>query len=130
MLQIVCGNAGAVLGQVEDYELTQLPALNAAVVVTTIEGSRRVWLVMDNGEKSLALEEITGTIARAAGRGAGSDIDGLDLNLGKGANGQITAAIMSSRNQAEKNVQGSVDLAQLVERARDVRKSEPSRNGN
>ncbi len=129
MLHVVCGNAGTILGQVDNYDLTQLPDLQAAVVTTSVEGSRRIWLVMKNEDNSLALEEITGTIARAAGREAGADVEGLDLDFGKGATGQLTANVMSSGNSVEaSSTDGAVDFSQLVERARTIRASDASDN--
>ncbi len=125
MLQVVCGNAGTVLGQVDDYELVELPDEQAAVVTTSYEGSKRVWLVMQSGDNSLALEEITGTIARAAGVEASTNLDGVDLDFAKGATEPLNIGIASPGNLIGTVSSDGVDLSQLVDRARAVRASEP-----
>lgn len=136
VLQIVCGNAAAVLGQVDDYELVDLPALDAAIVVTTLNQSRRVWLAMPDGDKALILEELTGTMARAAGRGATANIEGIDLNLDQIAAGQLAASVVSQQSGiASEAVQGSdavanVDFAKLVARARATHGEDTSGSAN
>lgn len=129
VLQVVCAKAGTVLGRVDAYQMSPLPALKAAVVVASLDRSRRVWLVTSEGERSLGVEEITGTIARAAGRGASTRLDGLELGFGDGATGQLTAGIMSVRDRKRGGAAGQVDLGQLVARMRAIRASSPSRSG-
>lgn len=121
LLYVACGAAGAVLGAADSYQLIQLPALKAAVAVTELHGSRRAWLVMRDDERSLSVEEITGTIARIAGRGASFNIDGLDLDFGPASTGQLTATIMSSKKGEAAQSAGAIDLAQLVARSRSLR---------
>lgn len=118
-LYIACGKYAVTLGSVDSYEFTQVPALRSAVVVTTLEGSRRVFLVIEHGEEGVALEEITGAIARKAGRGARSDIEDIQLNLGSAPTGLMAAAVRSPEANDAASV--TIDLATLVERARAVK---------
>lgn len=119
-LVVACGQGGVSLGPVDAYELIRLPALRAAVVVTSFDRSRRVWLITSEGGRELGLEEITGTIARAAGRGASLRLDGLELDFGDGATGQLTAGIMSVRAEGG-GASSKIDLTKLVARMRAVR---------
>lgn len=118
-LYIVCGKYAVTLGSVDSYEFTQVPALRSAVIVTTLEGSRRAFLVIEHGEEGVALEEITGAIARKAGRGARSDIDGIQLNLRSAPTGLMAAAVRSADANGADSV--TIDLSALVERSRAVR---------
>ena len=112
-LQIACGTAGLMLGRTDTHELIQLPSLDAAVVLTTRRNMRRAWLVMKDADGSLALEEITGTIARLGGRGARRDIDGLEIGFEDLNTGRLTAMV---RSQGRDGV--TLDIAGLVERSR------------
>jgi hypothetical protein len=123
-LHVVCGQAGTTLGPVDGFEIADLPALRSAVVVTTLHGSKRAWLLMQEDERLLAVEEITGTIARAMGRGPQRKIDDLDLDLGRGAAGLLTAALKPGAQRPEGSSAPSradIDLAGLVARSRQVR---------
>lgn len=123
-LHVVCGQAGTMLGPVDGFEIADLPALRSAVVVTTLYGSKRAWLLMQEDERLLAVEEITGTIARAMGRGPQRKIDDLDLDLGRGAAGLLTAALKQGVQRPEGSsapVTTEIDLAALVARSRQVR---------
>lgn len=124
-LRVACGGKGVILGQVDDYQLVQLPSLGSTVALTTLEGSRRAWLIMKDDKGDLALEEITGTIARLAGRGARRDIDGLELDFSQINTGQLTAAIRSPNGGA-----AGLDLAAMVERSRAVRNTAASGDAN
>ena len=121
MLHVSCGEAGAVLGAADDHRLYGLPALKAAVIVTVFNGERRVWLVMDGDDGTLAVEELSGTIARAAGRGASGRLDDLEFGFGSDAPGRQNAAVMSFRNRGEGGGAGEIDIGQLIARAREVR---------
>lgn len=121
-LTVACGQAGLSLGQVDAFELIQLPALRAAVVVTSFDRARRVWLVTIEGDRELGLEELTGTIARAAGRGTSMRLDGLEFDVGPGATGRLTASVMSVRNRTDGGGASSeIDLAAMVSRMRSIR---------
>ena len=115
-LQVVCGTRGVILGQVDAHELIQVPSLRAAVAVTTLGGTKRAWLIMVNDDESVALEEITGTIARLGGRGARRDITGLDIEIEGLNTGQLTALVRRQSGDAV-----SLDIAAMVARSREVR---------
>lgn len=124
VLHVVCGRAGTMLGPVDAFEMVDLPALRSAVVVSTLHGSKRVWLVMQEGDRVLAVEEITGTVARSMGRGPHRRIDDLDLDLGRGAAGLLTASLKPGTQRpggASAPTRADIDLAGLVARARQVR---------
>lgn len=123
-LYVACGKYAVTLGSVDSYELVQLPGLRSAMVVTTLEGSQRAFLVIEDGAEGVALEEITGTIARAAGRGAKSDISGIQLDLGSAATGLMSAVSSSTGATGVDSV--TIDLPALVGRSRAVRgKAQP-----
>lgn len=118
-LAVACGSQGVSLGNVDSYELVQFPALDATVIVTTLDSAQRAFLLIKNGEDSVALEEITTAIAQDAGRGALSNIAGIRLDYGNAATGLITAAINSA--SANSNPSVAIDIAAMVERSRAVR---------
>lgn len=126
-LFVACGPYGVTLGSVDDYEIIQLPALEAALVITTLDEARRVWLVTKNGESDPSLEEITGTIEFRAGRGVGSGIEGVDLDFGAAAAGLLTATTKSQGAVNGKSV--TVNLFQMVQRSRDLRNAVPTGSG-
>jgi len=126
LLLIDCGGAAAMLGQADAVDIENLPDLASAVVVASLGGTRRAWLVMREGERSLTVEEITGTIARAAGRGASARLDRLQLGYPGGEDGQTRRNVMSVRLPGAQPMQGEVDLARLVERSRAVRAAAPT----
>ena len=124
-LQVTCGTSGVILGRVDDHELVQIPSLDAAVAVTELAGTRRAWLIMHDNGSGIALEEITGTIARLAGRGASRDIKGLVIDFGDLNTGLLTAAV-----RAQGQVPVTLDLASLIERSRALRGSAAAGGAN
>ena len=70
ILYIICDGTATGLGVVHSYELTNLPDLNAAVAVTTLDGTDRAWILV-RGDGVPALEEITGSIGGISGAGVG-----------------------------------------------------------
>ncbi|QSB44353.1 hypothetical protein IDJ81_13710 [Tsuneonella flava] len=118
-LYVVCGSNAVTLGHVDSYEITQIPQLASAAIVTRLEGLVRAFLVMDNGSDGLALEEITGIITDAAGHGAQSDIVGIEANFGTSTIDVGSAAMNMTRGDAASAV--VVDLVALAERSRAVR---------
>lgn len=124
-LQVACGQAGVILGQVDSHELVLLPSLDAAVAVTELAGTRRAWLIMHEDGSSIALEEITGAIARLAGRGASRNMRGLVIDFGDLNTGLLTASV-----NAQGQVPVTLDLASLIERSRALRGSATTGNAN
>ena len=124
-LQIACGTAAVMLGRTDSHELIQLPSLNAAVALTVRQGTRRAWLVMKDPDGSLALEEITGTLARIGGRGARRDIDGMDIIFEDLNTGRLTALV---RSQGRNDV--TLDLAGMVGRSRAAREAASQARAN
>ena len=112
-LLVSCRGRAVALGRVDSYELVQLPALKSTVAVTQSEGMRRAWLIMDNGEDNLALEEITGTIARLAGRPGKRNLEGIEVDFADINRGQLTAAIRRSGGES-----AALDLGAMVARSR------------
>lgn len=115
-LQVTCGQMAVMLGRVESYEFTPLPALDAGIVVIEFGGVRRAWLITHDGGSDIALEEITGTIASLVGRGERRDITGLELDFGEPIRGRTTAVIRSKGAGS-----ASLDVSGLVKRSRALR---------
>ena len=92
--------------------------------------SRRIWLAVADDAKSLIREEITGTIAHAAGRGASGNVDGLELNFAEDRMGHAAATIEGASNSVAGGAAEEVDVSQLVERARSIRAIDRSDKSN
>ena len=122
-LQIVCAEKVVILGQADSYELIELPSLDAAVTISTFQGSQRAWLIIKEID-GLALEEITGTIARLGGRGAQRDLDGLTVEFGELNLGQVNASVRSQGRNAV-----ALDFTGMVARSRSARASAALREG-
>ncbi|PZO66890.1 MAG: hypothetical protein DI636_10530 [Pelagerythrobacter marensis] len=126
-LHVVCGGAGVLLGPVDQHTIADLPSLQSSVVVTRLNGTQRVWLLMPEDDRRIAVEEITNTIAREAGRGPRGNIDDLDVDLSQGGAGRLTAALRRSALQqgaAERRVSAAgteIDLTAMVTRSRAIR---------
>ena len=123
-LRVSCGRMAVALGRVESYQLVQLPSLRSALVVTRSTGMRRAWLVMDNGDEGIALEEITGTITKLSGRGGQRDLSDLTLEYDDINRGQLTAAIRRPNGEL-----ASLDLGAMVTRSREVAKQSKKAGG-
>lgn len=128
-LFVSCGSGGAVLGIVDNYISTFLPALKATVIVTSAEGAKRAWLVFAGVDDTVVVEEITNTLAVSVGRGPNGSIDGLDLELANGAKGRLTARLKAGAGQSQGDAAGDIDLAKMVGRARATRVKSAGNDG-
>ncbi len=118
-LSVVCGRYGVTLGSVDRYELVQFPALDAAVVVTTFEGTQRVFLLIKNPDESVALEELTSAITLELGRGVRSTIVGFRLDFENAAMGRMVATDASAEAKGAPPV--AIDIAAMIAQSRSMR---------
>lgn len=118
-LSFACGAYGVTLGSFDRYELVQFPALDAAVVITSLEGAQRVFLLIKNPDESVALEELTSAITLEMGRGVQSSIVGARLDLGSAALGRMTAADPSA--EAKGLPPATIDIAAIISHSRAMR---------
>lgn len=81
-LRASCREYGLMLGPVSEYQVIASESLEATLVDARLGGDRRVLLlsIQMDGQPPL-IEDLTGQIARAAGRGPMSAIDGVELDF-------------------------------------------------
>jgi len=117
-----CGEHALALGPVSDFKTVSNVDLGATLVDARHGGERRLLLLtIQEGGRPL-VEDLSGQIALAAGRGPMSSIADVEIDLESFAqNGD-----MDVRQQAEKQSRkiGRIDLRQQVVRERDRRMAE------
>jgi hypothetical protein len=118
-LSVACGTYGVTLGTFDRYELVQFPDFDAAVVITSLEGAQRVFLLIKNPDESVALEEVTSAITLEMGRGVQSSIVGARLDLGSATLGRMTAADPSA--EAKGLPPATIDIAAIISHSRAMR---------
>lgn len=80
-LRAVCNNRVLFLGPVTSFQAVENQALKAELIDAHFGNERRVWLLTIQNDGQTLQEDLTGQIARTAGRGPMSRIDGIDLDL-------------------------------------------------
>jgi hypothetical protein len=76
-----CRGLGLFLGQADVFEVHTYPALPATLVDVRRGGERRLLLISFPRDDAPLVEDLTGQIARLAGRSAMSAIDGVEVDL-------------------------------------------------
>lgn len=118
-LRANCRGRGLILGEASDYKVTYNEALNATLVDMRLDGERRLLLItiQDNGLP--LLEDLSGQVALAAGRGPMSELDGLEIDLSQYlTDGEIAVRPAAGGAAGEKS--GVVKIGEQIalERAR------------
>lgn len=80
-LRAGCGGHGLILGPVTSFEAIANEALQATLVDMHLGSSRRVVLLTMPADGQPLLEDLTGQLALAAGRGPMSELEGVELDL-------------------------------------------------
>jgi hypothetical protein len=121
VLQLACGGTGFLLGPASEYTVHPVPLAGATVVDQRYEDDRRVWLVTTGDDGQPHLEEISGSIAWAAGRRGSSDLTDIALDLAE----LETSGVIRLTSTAE-GLAGvaAVDVAALASRAREARSTD------
>lgn len=89
-LRASCGGRGLILGRITSFEAIPNEGLHATLVDARLGSERRVLLLSIKEDGQPLVEDLTGQVALAAGRGPMSGIDGVELDLsGFGQAGQI-----------------------------------------
>lgn len=88
----ICHERGIVLGHADSYQVIQNRRLDATIVDLIWAGRRRVLMIsFPDGEP--LLEDLSGTLAKAAGRGPMSSLDGVAVSFDSFAeDGKVQAA--------------------------------------
>lgn len=90
VLLLQCGDVGINLGEAESYRLFRNPPDGLMLVELERAGHLYVYLLADDPDNGVVVENVTGSLAREAGRTATSRIDNLVLDYSQvPANGQI-----------------------------------------
>ncbi len=119
-LVATCGKQSFPLGPIDSFRVVDLPHLGSSLVVTSKDGERRIWLLIGLDAGVFVREDISGVVARSAGRGASRNLKGLEIEIdGKGAEGELRALVGAGARSGSSG-QGGVDLRDIVARARAV----------
>jgi hypothetical protein len=105
------------LGPATAFEAIPNEALQATLVDIRLGAERRVLLVSIQPDGTPLLEDLTGQLARAAGRGPMSALDGVRLDLNRfRRDGQIgVVGLLEDRGAAKADV---VNVGQQITQAR------------
>lgn len=100
-----CSGAGVVLGEADSYRVHYNPA-SGALVVSIERGERtRIMLLQRDADGQLAIEDITGDLAVAAGRGPTSGLRGASIDFaGFARDGVIAVADEGQASEARVNL--------------------------
>ena len=80
-LRANCRGQGFLMGRATGFETVENESLNATLVDIRLGSSRRVLMLSIQPDGTGLVEDLTGQIALAAGRGPMSEIDGIELDL-------------------------------------------------
>jgi len=80
-LHAICGDRGLVLGPVSEFSVLANDNLNTMLVDVQYQGDRRILLLSIGKDGLPMVENLTGQIARAAGKGPMSAIDDVTVDL-------------------------------------------------
>lgn len=92
----VCGKRAITLGHVDNFDVQRHGPSGAIVVTIETTGERRVLLVRPDGPKGALLEDLTGDIAKAAGRASDLGLEGLEVDLAGLTPLQATTPLLKS----------------------------------
>lgn len=112
-----CDGYGFSLGRADSYRSKTSRALQALAVVTQLGNEQRVWLISRRDGTSPLLEEITGSLARSAGRGEVFGLDGIEVDLTGFEKGSVVAVHPTGRGRPAEAGQLNVGDGLAVERA-------------
>jgi hypothetical protein len=96
-VRAACGGHGIVLGAATGYEAITSEDLQATLVDLRLGSLRRVVLLTLQSDGQPLLEDLTGQLALAAGRGPMSDLEGVELDLGQ----FVRSGVIGVRGQAQ-----------------------------
>jgi hypothetical protein len=108
-----CSGEGFLLGSADSYQVLQNAALRATIVDITQGTERRVLMLSYDNHKPL-LEDITGSLALAAGRSAMSGINGLDIDLNAFAQSG-TVSVRAAVGDAKPDNAATISLGSQIE---------------
>jgi hypothetical protein len=118
-----CGGQGFLLGPAESYTVLQNPQLHATLVDIVRGNTRRVLMLSYENGRPL-LEDITGDLALAAGRGVMSGIKGLDVDPGTFAQDGTISVRPAASDEVRTDTPATVNLGAQIA-AEQVRASTP-----
>jgi hypothetical protein len=112
-LTAACRDNALVLGPADAWEVVENQTLEATIIDLTWSGERRVFMISFHDGEPL-LEDLGGTLARSAGRGARADLTGLEIDFSSFAEDskvKVEAPAVEGRAQS---LTAEVDLGQAV----------------
>lgn len=113
-LTAVCGTQGIVLGRADSYQVQTNEVLPATLVDLTWNGNRRILMVSYPDGQPL-LEDLSGTLALAAGRGPMSDLKGLDMDLSTFAQDGAVGVLPAADDGVSSDKSATVSLGAQIE---------------
>lgn len=126
-LRAVCKGRVFFLGPVTTFQAVANEGLNAELIEARFDSERRVWLLTVQEDGRTLQEDLTGQIARAAGRGPMSGIEGIELDFKQfaqtGEVGVRERPADRARTRADK-----IELSQQVNFERARRANRPKRD--
>ena len=113
-LQAACGTHGLLLGPVSTFSVSANGDLNAMLVDVTYQGKRRLLMLSLGDDGFPTLQNVTGQIARLAGKGPMSGIDDIDVDLTNFASaGTVMVNRVTAEGQAEAAT-SEIDLGEQI----------------
>lgn len=111
----VCGKSAVMFGPVSSYEAALNKETGAAVALIERDGEQRLLMVSPNGEASALLEDLTGDVARKAGRIADGGMAGLTVDMsGVAEAGVITVSALDKAGKRLAGIGGDLSVMKMI----------------
>lgn len=117
-LRADCRGRGVILGPATAFTVIANERLNASLVDMQFQTERRVWLLSMGADGLPLLEDISGQIALAAGRGPMSEIGDIVVNAGEFASTGRIAVRPDDRVEVNRGQVRQLALDEQLERER------------
>lgn len=131
----ICGTQGVWLGRADKVELIENRVIGATLVDLRRGFTRRILMITTVEGHAPLVDDVTGQLARAAGRGPLSGLEGVRLDLGRfategsiGVAAERIAATGDLKNplaRAAETVSAEVSLVRLASLGRSLRQGLP-----
>ncbi len=108
-----CGGHGLMLGRTTGYEVIGNGTLKATLIDTRTGGERRVLLITIQDDGSPLVEDLGVDLAVAAGRGAMTGLEGLELDFSSFAD-DGTIRLRPATGAAGKDSSGEIHIGQQI----------------
>lgn len=113
-----CRGRGFILGPAEDYQVFRNDELEATIVDLRFGSDRRILMLSLQEDDQVLLEDLSGQIALAGGRGPLSDLAGLEIDIGAFGKDGALAVVSGAEGRPGQATQLNIGQQVAAERTR------------